>query len=377
MGEHDTFATGKPLDGLVVLDLSRMLPGAVAVRQLIDLGARVIKVEEPGTGDPMRLVPPLVGGIGTGFAVFFRGVESVCLDLRREPDQIRVARIAERADVLIESFRPGTLERWGLSREQLVAINPRLIGCSLPSFPRRGSHEGRVGHDLNFVAESGALSLMPGHGVPRLQLADFTAGLLAVSSIVAALFKRHTTGKGSWIEQPLAMAPLVWLGWPWADAAAGGPSGMELLLGGRLPCYRLYRCGDEGEIAVGALEPKFWTGFVGMLGRDDLAPFGMDPGKDGRRTIAEIERILATRPRKEWIAEAQEKGLPISAVNTLDEARREPLYHEPGVLEEIGTPGGDTVEAPGPALGCGEAPGRSAPALGAHTDAVLREFGGA
>ncbi|NOZ78965.1 MAG: CoA transferase [Acidobacteria bacterium] len=364
----------RPLDGIVVLDLSRMLPGAVLARQLLDLGARVVKVEEPAAGDPMRLVPPVVGGVGTGFAVFFRGAESVCLDLRREEDQARVARLAGRVDVVVESFRPGTLERWGLAPAKLIGANPRLVVCSLPAFPSAGVAADRVGHDLNFVASCGLLSLLPGHGVARIQIADFTAGLLAVSSIVAALLTRASTGRGGWIEQPLATAPLAWLGWPWADAAAGGLSGMQLLLGGRLPCYRLYRCGEDGEIAVGALEPKFWTGFVGMLGLDGLARHGMDPGEDGRRAAAEIERVLATQPRAYWLERARELGLPVSAVHTLEEAREDPFYSEPGILETIRTPGGETVEAPGPALASGVTPDRPAPALGEHTRAILREF---
>ncbi len=375
MREHHGLSIDRPLDGVVVLDLSRMLPGAVVARQLVDLGARVIKVEEPGTGDPMRHVPPLAGGVGIGFGVFFRGVESVCLDLRREPDQERVARLASRVDVLVESFRPGTLARWGLAPARLIASNPRLIVCSLPAFPRDGDAGRRVGHDLNFVASSGLLSLFPGHGVPRVQMADFTAGLLAASRIVAALLQRTSTGQGCWIEQALATAPLVWLAWPWADAAVGGPSGMELLLGGRLPCYRIYRCGQDGEIAVGALEPKFWAGFVRMLGRDDLAPYAMDPGEDGRRTIVEIEGVLSTRPRAHWLARAEELALPVSAVRSLDEARTDPVYGLPGVLETIEMPGHEQLRAPRSILDVGGPPPRRVPALGEHTPAVLREFG--
>ena len=167
-----------PLAGTLVLDLSRMLPGAVLARHLIDLGARLIKVEEPGTGDPMRMVPPQIEGIGVGFATFFRGAESVVLDLREAEDAKRVLRLATHADVLVESFRPGTLEKWGLGWDDLHAKNPRLVWCSLSSFGSNPEVHDLVAHDLNLSAMAGILDLVGGR-VPRLQLADITSGLLA------------------------------------------------------------------------------------------------------------------------------------------------------------------------------------------------------
>jgi len=366
----------QPLAGTIVVDLSRMLPGAVLARQLLDLGARLIKIEDPAGGDPMRSVPPLVGGMGAGFAAFFRGAQSVCLDLRRDEDAAALARLARRADVLVESFRPGTLARWGLEPARLAAANPRLVVCSLPAYPGDGPRAERVGHDLNFVGSSGLLSLLPGAGVPGIQLADVTAGLLAAASILAALLQRAATGRGSRIEQPLAAAPLVWLTWQWADAAAGGPSGAGLLLGGRTPCYRLYRCGDGRLISLGAIEPKFWLGFLRLLGLEELAAAGMDPGEEGRRAVEAIEGVLATRPREHWLRLAEAHRLPVGPVDELPEARAALLAQEPALVERVGTPSGEPVEAPGPALAQGLTPDRPAPALGEHTAAVLAELAG-
>jgi crotonobetainyl-CoA:carnitine CoA-transferase CaiB-like acyl-CoA transferase len=165
-------ATTPPLEGMLVLDLSRMIPGAMLARQLIDLGARLIRVEEPGAGDPMRLVPPQVGDMSLGYAVMMRGAESVALDLRQPEGAAAMRAIARRADVVVENFRPGTLERWELGWEELRRDNPKLVWCSVTSFGSEGEEARRVGHDLNFVAETGALRAMRRDGISTIQLAD-------------------------------------------------------------------------------------------------------------------------------------------------------------------------------------------------------------
>ena len=165
-------ASQQPLAGITVLDVSRMLPGAVLARSLVDLGARLIKIEDPRVGDLMRLAPPLVGGVGVGYCIYYRGAESVGLDLREPAGVAALRLLASRADVLIESFRPGTMARYGLPIEQLRADNPGLVVCSLPGFI--GGAE--VGHDLNFTALTGLLRQVTPHGIPALQLADVTAG---------------------------------------------------------------------------------------------------------------------------------------------------------------------------------------------------------
>jgi crotonobetainyl-CoA:carnitine CoA-transferase CaiB-like acyl-CoA transferase len=221
----------------MVVNIARMLPGAVLARQLLDLGARLIKVEEPGTGDPMRMVPPLVDGIGVGFATFLRGSESVTLDLRdREflrgsesvtldlrdrEDAERLRRLATHADVLVESFRPGILEGWNLGWDDLQPKNPRLVWCSLSSFGSASEVRDRVAHDLNLSAMAGVLDLVGGR-VPRLQLADITSGLLAASSILASLLARERDGQGRRLEQPLAAGPLPFAmarAFPWPPSS--------------------------------------------------------------------------------------------------------------------------------------------------------------
>jgi len=370
--------TGKmnlPLEGITVLDLSRMLPGAVLARQLLDLGARLIKVEEPGTGDPMRMVPPQVGGVGVGFATFFRGAESITLDLRERDDAERLRRLATHADVLIESFRPGTLEKWRLGWEDLQPKNPRLVWCSLSSFGRDPEVRERVAHDLNLSAMAGILDLVGGR-VPRLQLADITSGLLAGSAILAGLLARERDGGGRRLEQPLAAGPLPFLTWSWAEQAVGGGGALDTLLGGVCPCYRIYRCGDGKSLSLAALEPKFWSGFVELIGANELEGSAFALGEDGTRTVAAVERALATRPRDRWLQFAEERGLPMGPVRGFDEASADPTFVSTGLIEQSPMPDGTTVAGVGPwNPSVGETPERPAPQLGEQTAAILAEFG--
>lgn len=363
-------ATDLPLAGITVLDVSRMLPGAVLTRSLLDLGARVIKIEDPRMGDLMRLAPPLVGGVGVGYCVYFRGAESVGLDLREPAGVAALRLLAARADVLIESFRPGTMARYGLPLEQLRADHPGLIVCSLPGFV--GAKE--VGHDLNFTALTGALRRVSPVGIPALQLADVTAGLLASSAILAALLLRARTGAGMLLRQPLLTGPLPFVTWAWAEAAAGGGGMSQQMLGGDLPAYRCYRCADGLELAVGCLEPKFWVGFAGAVGRPELAGTGLDVGPAGDATAAAMQAWLSSQPRAHWLALVADLALPVWPVHELEDATREPLLDP--LTEATPMPDGTTLRAPGPALpDLGRTPSTPAPALGAHTRAVLTEFG--
>ena len=364
-----------PLEGILVLDLSRMIPGAMLARQLIDLGARLIKVEEPGAGDPMRLVPPQVGDMSLGYAAMMRGAESVALDLRQPEGAAAIRAIARRADVVVENFRPGTLERWELGWEELRRDNPRLVLCSITSFGSEGEEARRVGHDLNFVAETGALRAMRRDGISTIQLADVGAALLATSSILGALLARERTGEGRRVEQPLATGPLPFVTWSWADAAAGGGSGMEALLGGLCPCYRTYPCADGREISVGALEPKFWITLTELLGVPETAAAGLDVGEEGERAAEAVAAAFASRPLEHWLELGVEHELPLAPVNDAATAVSMAVDHGVAWIERTPLPDGGFLPTPAPFVAGGRTPDRPAPALGEHTEAVLREFG--
>lgn len=374
MARDKSTAEPLPLEGTLVLDASRMLPGAVLARTLVDLGARVLKVEDPAGGDPMRHTPPLIGDTGAGFCALLRGCESIALDLQSAAGGAAFRRLARHADVVVESFRPGTLEAWGLGIARLRELNPRLVVCSLSGFGRSPGHERQAAHDLNYVALAGMVERIGG-GVPRLQLADIGGALLAATAVLAALLRRERTGLGARVDQPLAAAPLPLLTWAWADAAAGGIGAGETLLAGRCAAYRIYRCGDGADIAVGALEPKFWSELVRLLGVTHLAGTGLDAGLEGEAAAAEVAGLLRTQPRAHWLALTEPLGLPVTPVNDLDTARRSPVYAAAGWMEDLPVPGG-AAAVPGPFIpSLGRTPARPAPALGEHTRAVLREFG--
>lgn len=343
----------QPLRGTLVLDASRMLPGAVLARMLIDLGARLIKIEEPLHGDPLRNAPPLIDGVGAGFCAFYRGAESIGLDLRRAEDAARLRKLCRHADVLVESFRPGSMEAWGVGPERLQEINPALVICMLSGFGSRGADAVRVGHDLNFVALSGMLSLFPKDEVPQLQFADVSAGMLACTAVLGGLLRRTRTRRGVCIDQPLSGGPFPFLALRMAEEAAGGGGVSESLLSGRCPAYRLYRCGDGMAIALGALEPKFWDAFVDMLGLDDLAGLGLEGGPQGESVGRRVEQRLADEPRERWLELSAERGLPVTSVNQFAD-----------------------VDLPGPFIpSLGRTPTRPAPRLGQHAEDLSREFG--
>ncbi len=355
-----------PLRHIVVLDLSRMLPGAVLARQLLDLGARVIKVEAPDGGDPMRQIPPHCGGVGAAFAALYPGAESVALDLRLAADASRLRRMAAAADVVVETFRPGTMEGWELGANALCSTNPGLVYCSMSSWGRGPAGRRRVGHDLNFQAATGALDLVNQGGVPALQLADVGAALLAGTAILAALLRRESTGRGAVIDQPLVSGTVPVLAWAWADHAAGGGV-LHTLLSGRWPCYRRYRCGDGLEIAVSAIEPKFWLAFLAELGLEEHAAAGADAGDEGSAAATAIEDVLGSRPRSEWLETFESRSLPVSPVHDLGAASKDPGLEDAGLAGMVQTPDGGMLSALGPFIpSLGRTAPDPAPRLGEH-----------
>lgn len=358
--------TDQPLAGLLVLDCSRMLPGAILARQLLDLGARVIKVEHPNGGDPMRQVQPQLAGVGAAFAALYPGAESLTLDLQQADDAARLRELSRHADVVVETFRPGTFERWGIGADRLLEMNPRLVYCSMSSWGQSGEAAGRVGHDLNFAAATGVLELVGSVGIPAIQIADVGAALLACSAILAALLRRERTGSGTVIDQPLVSGTAPMLAWAWADQAAGGGA-LHTLLSGRWPCYRRYTCGDGLEIVVSTIEPKFWFGFLSLLELQELAAAGVDDGEEGQQAIERITEALAARPRREWLEAFDAAGLPVSPVQSIEEARETGVLHQAGVAGTVVTSSGDRLSALGPFMpSFGSPTERPAPLLGEH-----------
>jgi crotonobetainyl-CoA:carnitine CoA-transferase CaiB-like acyl-CoA transferase len=365
------------LAGIRVVDASRMIPGAVLARSLVALGADVVKLEDPRGGDPMRHMPPVRDGIGVGFATYYAGASSVTAQLGTDAGNAAVRALVRDADVFVESFRPGTLARWGLDPSSLREGSPRLVTVSLPGYPSGTAAVDDVAHDLNALARSGLLArLGPTTHTPRVQIADVTTGLLAGQAVLAALLLRARTGLGRHLEQPLAVGAMPFLLWPLADREASGAIGAtEHLIGGRCAAYGVYRGSDGARLAVGCLEPKFWTGFCALLERPDLAAKGLAHGDAGALVIADVQRELARGPAAQWAARARDQGLPVDCVCDLTDAALPSEWVGP-LLQHVPMPHGDPLSLPSRLLGDLErAPSRAAPRLGEHTATRLAACG--
>lgn len=359
-----------PLDGVVVVDLSRLLPGPLITRILGDLGARVIKVEEPSAGDPVRQAPPVRDGRSSLAALLISGHESIALDLRKEAARRAFERLLSQADVLVESFRPGVLARAGLDPRELRRRFPRLVICSLTGWGQDGPHAGRAGHDLGYQAIAG--SLAASRGMPAVPLADVVGAWSAAAAVIAALLRRGRNGEGAWIDQALLDAAGHAAITAWAAEADGAKAvGEPLPLTGALPCYDLYRTRDDGLLALAPLEPKFWRRFCNAVGRKDLILRQLSRDPETRREVA---AIVASKTRGEWAGFLAEHDVPGEPVLSAAEALAHPQVRHRDLLR----PGaGDDLPRLGfPALFDGFRP-RAAdafPGLGEHTEELVEEL---
>ncbi len=360
----------RPLDGHLVVDLSRYLPGPLVSRILGDLGARVIKVEEPSTGDPVRDAPPQVEGQSGLATLLLAGHESLALDLKKQPAREALERLLERADVLVESFRPGVLARFGLAPEELRRRFPKLVICSLTGWGQDGPHAHRAGHDLGYQAIAG--SLAAADGMPAGQTADVVGAWSGAASVLAALVRRGVSGEGCWIDQALLDAAGHSAITTWA-AEADGPkaAGEPLMLTGALPCYNLYPTRDGGRLALATLEPRFWRGFCRAVGRDDLILRQLSTDPEAHREVA---AVVAQRSAAEWAELMREHDLPGEPVLAASEALGHPQVEARDLLRDAA----DGLPRLGfPARLDGQRPrgAEAFPELGEHTESLVREFG--
>lgn len=347
------------LAGTLVVDLSRHLPGPLAGRLLADLGARVVKVEEPSQGDPVRQVR----GLG---ALLLSGIESVALDLKEPAGQEVLGRLLERTDVLLESFRPGTLARLGLPPDLLRERHPRLVVCSVTGWGQSGPYAARAGHDLTYQAVAGTLA--PTAAMPGVQVADLIGAWSATSAILAALLERQRTGLGRHIDAALLDAAVHANLVSWA-VEPGGPKkvGENLPLTGALPCYRLYRTADGRLLALGALEPHFWRRLCDAVDSPDLRRRQYSGSSRVRR---KVEALVRSRTLAEWMEIFAREDIPAEPVLSAAEARAHPQVRERGMLSE-----GPRIGYPALVDGVRPRAGTRFPALGEHTDVWLEELG--
>jgi alpha-methylacyl-CoA racemase len=378
-----------PLEGVRVLDLSRLLPGPFCSLLLADFGADVIKVEDMARGDYMRWAPPSYDGADPSaasamFLALNRNKRSVRVNLKEGRGREVLFALARSADVVLESFRPGVLDRLGCGYDALRAANPGIVYCAISGYGQDSPLRDRSGHDLNYLAVAGLLGLSGEADGPPVQpagqIADLGGGaLMAAFGILAALRERDRSGNGQLVDVSMADGTLSWLVMLAARYVADGhvPRRGALDLGGGLVCYRPYRCAD-GWITIGALEPKFWAAFCRGVGREDLIAGQFDP--PGSETHRAVEAVVAARTRDEWTAFAAEHDCCLEPVLDLDEVLASEQVRAREMVVEVAQPGvGEPVRQLGVPVKLSRTPGeparRPAPALGEHTEELLRELG--
>jgi crotonobetainyl-CoA:carnitine CoA-transferase CaiB-like acyl-CoA transferase len=368
------------LDGIRVLDLTRLLPGPFCTMLLADLGADVIKVEEPASGDPARHSDPRQGDTGSLFLLVNRNKRSLGLDLKTAEGREVLLRLVERADVLVESFRPGVMDRLGLGYTVLEARNPRLVYATLSGFGQSGPYRDRPGHDLNYLALAGVLGFnVDGQSqpvMPAVQAADLGGGTLAAVAILAALLSRHQTGKGQAVDVSLFGSAITWLPTLIASLFSGGvpfSPGQPPLAGG-LAQYGVYATADGRHITLGALEPKFLVNFLTLVGRPELASLAAgDHAQRGRLRQALVD-IFASRTLSRWIEDLDGVDTCVAPVNTLDETLRDPQVEALGMFTSVEHARLGRLQQIGPPFAFSATPAsvrRPPPDLGEHNADVL------
>ncbi|MED5463052.1 MAG: CoA transferase [Myxococcota bacterium] len=364
----------KPLEGIRVLDLSRYLPGPYLTRMLADLGADIIKVESP-SGDPARYTPPQSGSYSALFGAVNAGKRSIVLDFKKEAGVAILKELVPHCDVVVESFRPGVATRLGIDYEQLSAINPRIIMCSISGFGQRGPLASVPGHDLNYIARAGVLGLFgPADApppVPGVQMADVAGGALTASTgVLAALIERDKTGKGRFLDISMTRSVLSLAATSTATLGLGmdAPRGKDFLSGG-VPCYQVYPTRDGRFMSLGALEPTFFATFCELAGVPELASSIYATGEEGDTVIAKLRELFLSKTQREWVELLQGAEVCCEPVKTMSEALEDP---------DLGLAQGDIdgyrVVLPHLGVDLSTEGLSRAPHLGEHGEEILKEL---
>ena len=404
---------GLPLEGVRVLDLSRLLPGGFCSLLLADFGADVLKVEDTGQGDYIRWAPPYYEGAEQSarsamFLSLNRNKRSIRIDLKSEAGREVLLRLVREYDVVLESFRPGVLDRLGVGYERMKRENPGIVYCAISGYGQTGPKRDASGHDMNYLGLIGLLGLTGEADGPPVQaagqIADLGGGsLMAAFGIMAALYERdgvpahrpttqsnHPTlagggevrrgsGEGQMVDVSMADGALSWLAMVAGSYFADGvvPRRGEQLLAGSVICYRPYECAD-GWVTLGALEPKFWQAWCRGVGREDLISKQFE--KPGSAAHGQVVEIFEGRTRAEWTQFASEHDCCLEPVLELDEALASELVREREMAVTLDQPGVDGgVRQLGVPIKLNRTPGEHnrlpGPALGQHTEEVLRAAG--
>jgi alpha-methylacyl-CoA racemase len=376
---------GKPLAGVRVLDLTRLLPGPVCTLHLADLGADVIKIEDTGSGDYARTLG-VAQGIAPVFLAINRNKRSLRLDLKQAAGVSAFLRLVRDAAVVVESFRPGVVDRLGVGYSACAAANPAIVYCSISGYGQSGPYRELAGHDINYCSVAGLTDqIATGDGepaIPNLQIADILGGaVVPAMGILAALVDARRRGQGRHVDVAMTEGVLAHNLQALAAVVSQGrvhPPGQDFL-SGREPCYAVYRCADGRYMAVGALEKKFWDGVCDVLGRPELKSQHWSSGAIDRvATRRALEEIFARHPQAHWIERFNGSDCCVAPVLKLEESLHDAqIVAREMVVRAPHPQAGDVVQF-APPLKMSDyafAVERPAPAAGEHSEEILREAG--
>ena len=325
-----------PLSGITVIDFTRLLPGPLATNLMGLMGARVIRVERPGKPDAVRHQPPMKGGTSRLFFNLNYKKEIRRIDYTSETGRAEVLDLIAGADLLVEQFRPGVMAGWGLDYASVKKRNQKLIYLSISGYGQDGPYRDRAGHDLNYLAHAGILSLMRDRNgrpvIPGIQIADISSGsYLGLAACTAALFQRERTGRGCHIDLSMLDGLMPLLSLPLTQSWGGMEPEEINLLSGALVNYKVYRCSDDEWVALGALEMKFWNRFCRAVKREDWQRDHQLELSVQVFPVAEIEALFRSRSREEWCRWAADKDICLSPVNRISEIEDDPQIAHRGL----------------------------------------------
>lgn len=363
-----------PLENIRVLDISRLLPGAVCTFLLSKLGAEVIKVEERETGDYLRYVPPFIEGKSCYFIFLNKGKKSITLNLKEEKGREIFYELSKKSDVILEGFRPGVVEKLKIDYPTIKNINPQIIYCSLSGYGQTGPYKERSSHDINYISLSGILNLTGKEKeivIPPVQIADIGGALISALTIIASLYKRRETKTGEYIDVAMLDTTFIFSIMIFAKYFADREriEREKFFLSGGVPCYNIYKTKDERFISIGALELKFWEKFCREIKREDLISLQFAGGEEGERVKKEIQEIIKEKTLKEWQEFFKDKDLCVEPVLEIEDVISFPQIEERGIFldKEIDFPAKFFTFKPVSYL--------KAPELGEHTEEILKEIG--
>lgn len=367
-----------------MLDLSRYFPGAYCSLVLSDLGVEVVKVEEPGVGDPIRRIHPLKGNESTQHLLLNRNKKSITLDLKSSEGKDIFYELARDSDIILENFKPGVTDALGIGYNDIKVINPGLIYCSISGFGQDGPYHNLPGHDINFIGYSGMLGIagqkrLP-PTIPVVPIADLSGAMFAVISILSSCISRKTNRRGGFLDVSLLDGAIAWLGHSMGYLYLEGipEAERDMALSGKYACYSIYRTKDGKNLTIASLEPKFWKNLCEKVGREDYISLQFSPGEKQQEIKACFEEMFLTKTRDDWMDFFEGTEICAGPVYDVDEVFVDPQVIHRKIFTEVVHPGKGPIkqiDSLSKLAGDFTEKGTYPPGLGQHTDEVLQNLG--